>query len=78
MAVRTVTYLDFAAGEIKSFETGDTISPEVVGGIYPVGYVVMNTTNTDPATELGFGTWTMIGTQVIGAVTVYYFENILV
>lgn len=76
MAVRTVTYLDFAAGEIKSFEEGDTIAPSVVQGTVPANYVVMNTTNTDPAIDLGWGTWSYLGSQVIGAATIYYYENV--
>jgi hypothetical protein len=76
MAVRTVTYIDFAEGKIKSFETGDTISPEVVQGVVPANYVVMNTTNTDPATDLGWGTWSYLGSQTIGVTTVYYYENV--
>jgi hypothetical protein len=76
MAERELRYLDFEAGELKPFETGDSISLSVVQ--LPIGYVVSNTTNTDPATELGYGNWDAIGTQTIGAVTVYYFENVAV
>jgi hypothetical protein len=28
---------------------------------FPVGYVLINTTGTNPATELGYGTWTAFG-----------------
>lgn len=72
MAERTLYYLDFDAGEFKPLEDGDVATNLQV----PIGYVVMNTTNTDPATELGYGTWSALGSNTIGATTVYYFENI--
>lgn len=74
MAERTPTYIDFANGEVKELETGDSIPPSMFQ--LPIGYVVSNTTNTDPATELGYGTWDALGSLTVGTTTVYFFENI--
>jgi len=73
MATRTPVYLDFAEGRMIEVPSTDTIPTSNVQ--LPIGYVVANTTNTDPATELGYGYWVSLGSQTIGATTVYYYEN---
>ena len=75
MAERIPTYIDFASGELVNVATADTLPLSNVQ--LPIGYVVSNTTNTDPATELGYGNWTALGSQTIGATTVYYYELVL-
>lgn len=37
--------------------------------------VVTNTDNTNPAIKYGFGVWSLLGSQVIGSTTVYYFKR---
>lgn len=71
MAERLLYYLDFEAGEFKPLDEGDVATNLQL----PLGYVVANTSNTDPATELGYGYWLSLGSQTIGATTVYYFER---
>lgn len=61
--------LDFENGEVV--EIGED---EPIENVLPVGFVVARTANTDPSEELG-GTWALLGSQVIGATTVYYFER---
>ncbi len=73
MEQRTPIYLDFEAGEIKQFDEFDVLPNSVVQ--LPIGYVLSNTTNTNPYDDLGYGNWVLLGTVVIGATTVYYFEN---
>lgn len=53
MAERIPTYIDFASGELVNVATADTLPLSNIQ--LPIGYVVSNTTNTDPATELGYG-----------------------
>jgi hypothetical protein len=66
----TPVYLDFANGSLEEIPTND-----VVIGVVPVNYVVMNTDNSDPATYMGYGTWTSLGNNTIGATTVYYYKR---
>lgn len=73
MAERIPMYLDFEEGRMTAIPSTDTIPASNFQ--LPIGYVVSNTTNTDPATELGYGYWVSLGSQTIGATTVYYFEN---
>ena len=77
MASRIPLYVDFEAGQIVAFADNDTMP---VGNQFqfPVGYVVSNTTNTDPNTDLGYGAWDYVGSQTIGAATVYYYERVVV
>lgn len=42
---------------------------------FPVGIVITLDSNTDPATILGFGTWSYLGTQTIGTTSIYYFSR---
>ena len=76
MASRIPLYLDFLEGNVLPFDAGDTMP---VGNQFqfPVGYVVSNTTNTDPNTDLGYGAWDYLGSQTIGAATVYYYERVV-
>lgn len=73
MAERELYYLDFPEGQLKPFEAGDTIATALTQ--LPIGYVLSNTTNTDPTTDLGYGNWVYLGSQTIGSTTVYYYEN---
>lgn len=70
---RVPTYLDFTEGRITEVPSTDSLPASNVQ--LPIGYVVMNTTNTDPADDLGYGYWVSLGSQTIGATTVYYYEN---
>lgn len=75
MAERTPVYLDFANGELTEFGDSDTISPSRVSGSLPVNNVIMNTDNVNPALNLGYGTWTSLGSATVGVTTVYYFKR---
>lgn len=48
---------------------GSAIFSQIVGSIYPVGSIYMNTASTNPATLFGFGTWTQLapGRMLMGA-----------
>lgn len=72
MATRRIVYLDFPNGHIVEADAGDTIDSM---NELPVGFVLTKTTHTDPAGDLGYGVWTELGNQVIGATTVYYYER---
>lgn len=74
MAERTPLYLDFEAGQILEFGGSDTM-PAGNSFLLPVDYIIARANNVDPATDIGYGSWASIGTQVIGAVTVYYFQR---
>lgn len=74
MAERIPLYLDFESGHISEFGGSDTL-PEANAMALPVGAVLGMDTNTNPADYIGYGTWANIGNQVIGAVTVYYFQR---
>jgi hypothetical protein len=41
----------------------------LVNGIY------INSDNVNPATPLGYGTWSLLGTQTIGTTPVYYWQR---
>lgn len=74
MAERVPLYLDFETGNVEEFGASDTL-PEANAMALPVGAVLPMDSNTNPAAGLGYGSWASIGTQVIGAVTVYYFQR---
>ena len=75
MAERVATYLDFENGNLVEMAEDDTIPTKNLANVIPANYVVMNTTNTDPFDDYGFGSWTYLGSQTIGATTVYYYQN---
>lgn len=75
MAERTPVYLDFANGALTEFGATDTISPSRTSGVFPVNSVALNTDNVNPATSLGYGTWSSLGSNTIGVTTVYYFKR---
>ena len=75
MAERVPMYLDFAEGRMTEVHSTDTIPASNVQ--LPIGYVVSNTTNTNPVTELGYGTWDNLGSLTVGSTTVYFFEHII-
>lgn len=54
--VKGVDYFDGAKGD-----QGIQGDPGVGGFTFPVGYVLISTVNTNPATFIGYGTWENIG-----------------
>lgn len=79
MAERNIKYFDTETGLWTDFTSSDTIPATAVPGdveFFPVGYVVINTDNSDPATALGYGDWQSLGSGTIGVTTVYYYERI--
>lgn len=70
---RVPTYLDFTEGRITEVPSTDSLPASNVQ--LPIGYVVMNTTNTDPADYLGYGYWVYLGFSLIGLTTVYFYKN---
>ena len=72
MADRIPTYIDFESGEIKEVASADSLPKSNIQ--LPETYVVMNTTNVNPATDLGYGSWNLLGSTTIGSTTVYYYE----
>ena len=69
--VATTEYVDTATGSLGTIATQDADSVNITGGTiagaalaaaYPVGSIYMNaSSSTNPATLLGFGTWTAFG-----------------
>jgi len=47
----------------------------LVGFDYPLNHVLMNTDNIDPSTIGILGTWTSLGTLVIGTTTIYFWQR---
>jgi hypothetical protein len=43
--------------------------------LYPIASVYQETANVNPATTLDYGTWVLLGNQVIGVTTTYYWER---
>ena len=43
--------------------------------IFPVGSVYVSTVNTNPATLMGVGTWSQIGSSTISSTTIYYWKR---
>jgi|AntRauTorckE6833_2_1112554.scaffolds.fasta_scaffold77833_2 hypothetical protein len=43
--------------------------------IYPVGCIWLSTTDNDPATTLGFGTWSELDETILTGRTVYTWER---
>lgn len=79
MAERNIKYFDTLTGLWTDFTASDTIPATAVPlniEIFPIGYVVMNTDNSDPATDFGYGSWQSLGSSTIGATTVYFYERI--
>lgn len=68
---QTPVYLDFLNGQLVEAPDGVALK-----NVLPYDYVVCNTSNTDPANDLGYGTWTYLGSQTIGVTTVYYYVSI--
>lgn len=68
-------YLDFASGELQPTVDDTGATSDIVPGLLSINYVAMNTDNSDPATSLGYGTWTSLGSSTIGATTVYYYKR---
>lgn len=73
MAERVPLYLDFAEGKLIEVPSTDTIPASNVQ--MPIGYVYVTTLSKDPADDLGYGYWVLLGSQTIGSTTVYYYEN---
>ena len=70
--VNSSTDQDLWGGYLNgNFSSLDTILQTIQNASYPVGSVYINMTNsTNPATLLGFGTWTAItGVAIVGAGT---------
>jgi hypothetical protein len=68
-------YLNFSTGEVEPVVNDDGSTSDVVAGLMPLNYVVMNTDNTNPATYLGYGTWTSLGSATVGVTTIYYYKR---
>jgi hypothetical protein len=66
-----VTVPVWVASTAASINPGGTVNVNVPGNPYPVGAIFLSTVATDPATLLGFGTWTQIaqGRMLIGVGT---------
>lgn len=65
-------YLDFASGTLLPVNAA---SSDIIIGVFPTNYVVMNTDNSDPGVYLGYGTWVSLGSSVIGVTTIYYYKR---
>ncbi len=75
MAEKIPTYIDFESGEIKEVASTDSLPKSNIQ--LPEAYVVMNTTNVNPATDLGYGSWNLLGSTTIGSTMVYFFEYVI-
>lgn len=73
MAERTPLYLDFYNGEVTEIPDGDSLPASSYQ--FPIGYVLINTTNTDPFDDLGYGAWTARGSASQGGTTIYYWQR---
>lgn len=63
-------YLDFENGQIVKVPDDSAIT-----NVFPVGYVVTLTSNTNPGATLGYGVWVLLGSQAVGKYTIYHFER---
>ena len=54
-------YLLGAGGSAVTSKTPANVAIELLPFIYPVGCIYISTNSTNPATSLGFGTWTAFG-----------------
>lgn len=54
VGTETVSSLDDAIRQVKRFLKDPT---GLLATVYPVGHIYVSTTDDDPATTLGFGTW---------------------
>ena len=70
--VDSSTDADIWGGELNgNFSSLDTLLKTIQNAQYPIGSVYVNVSNpTNPATLLGFGTWTaLVGVAIVGAGT---------
>lgn len=59
------------AGNVQEIELGANLSFDgatIVAESYPIGAVYISYTGTDPATELGYGSWQLMGTKEFASI----------
>ena len=64
-------FLDFKEGKIKQATEEDSFDD----GSWPKHSVFSCTGNNKPDEMLGFGEWTLIGTQMIGETEIKYYKR---